>query len=317
MTHALLPRSAWTSTGPIKSLTPLYPAEVRGLAVHWPGSPGRWGTTPTLEETARRLEDERRQHTSTSASDPSKPWSDIAYSLAVDLAGRLFDARGLRWRPAANGDADVNRRYVAVTVLMGADDPVTPAAVDAVRAARALVLQTYPHAVEVVGHRDLHQTECPGPGLYQLVRSGAFTAAPAAPAQEDDMPTADEVADAVLTRLAKAATPGQDSEADAAVFAVARRVWTVGWPAGTADDPKRQETAQDRLVWAARGSGVAGTLDTILGLLRTGGGPVVLADQTVAALADAIVHRLPGGQTDPAAVAAAVRAELAAALARQ
>lgn len=311
MTHALLPRSTWTSRGPVNPLTPLDPSEVRGLAVHWPGSPGRWGPVPTLQDTARRLEDERIQHTSSSSSDPTKPWSDIAYSMAVDLAGRLFEARGLQWRPAANGDAAVNRRYLAVTVLMGAGDTVTPAAVDAVRAARAAVLARYPHAVEVVGHRDLHATDCPGDQLYRLVRSGAFTAAPG---EDDDMPTADEVADVLLRRIATAATPGRDQAADAAVYAIARRVWTVGWPAGTAQEPDRQETAQERLVWAARGSALAGAVDSILGALR-GGQPATLADETVQALADAIVAKLPAGMTDAAGVAAAVRAELAAALA--
>jgi hypothetical protein len=294
VTGVLLPRSTWTSHGPIRPLTPIDPAQLRGLSVHWPGSPGRWGASPALQESCRRLEDERRQHTSPSASDPSKPWNDLAYSCAVDLAGRAFEGRGIAWRPAANGDAAVNQRWLAVTVLMGAGDPVTPAAVDGVRTVRDAVLARYPHAVEVVGHRDLHPTECPGPRLYDLIRAGAFTG-PATHIQEADVPLTDDDIDRIAA-------------------ATASRVWTVGWPAPTADDPKRVERAQDRLVWAARGSGLTGTLDTILGMLR-GGVPVALTDETVAQLAAAIVQRLPAGQVDQHAVAAAVRAELAAALA--
>lgn len=225
MAVALLPRSAWTSHGPIRPLTPLDPAQVRGLAVHWPGSTGAWGQTPTLAETIKRLETQRRQHTTPSLADPSKPWSDFGYCLAADLAGRLFEGRGLGYRPASNGSSVTNAAYPSITVLMGPRDKVTPAAVDAVRYARELLLERYPHATQIVGHRDLHPTECPGPELYELLQSGAFTA----PVQEDDdMPTADEIADAIFSRLASAAqdtaNPPRDPLATGALNAVSAEV---------------------------------------------------------------------------------------------
>ena len=106
-------------------------------------------------------------------------WTDIAYQYAIDQAGRCFQLRGFEYRSAANGTADVNRRFGAVTFLIGTGDTPTVAAVEAFRAWRAHVwLPQYPRAVKVAGHRDLHATQCPGTALYRLVTSGALSRVP-------------------------------------------------------------------------------------------------------------------------------------------
>lgn len=291
----MYPRSAWTRSGPIRPLTPLDPAQVRGVAVHWPGAAGaQWGQAPTLAQSAARLEAERVQHTTPSKSDPSKPWSDIAYSQACDLAGRLFDLRGIGYRSAANGNQTTNSQYLAITILMGERDTLTPSAVDAVRAFRQQVLSRYPHATQVVGHRDLYSTECPGPQAYALVRSGAFASSLAS---TPEAPVSWNPAD--LEQLADylAAHPGF-------LGAVSQRVWAHPFPAPTAEHPDHTEMAADRLVWAARQSAITPTLDTILGAVRTLASP----DE----LAAAIASRMPAGSVDPKALAAAVRAEFTA-----
>ena len=177
----MLPRSAWTSTPrPVPKLVANDPAQLRGFAVHYTGSAVPLGQTATLAQSASRLEAERVEHVD------GRGYSDIAYLAAVDEAGRLFDARGALYRCAANGNQVVNTRYGAITVLVGVGDVPTPAAVDAVRWWRQNVwLPLYPRAVEVVGHRDLWSTDCPGRPLYDLVRSGAFITTP--PILEDDM----------------------------------------------------------------------------------------------------------------------------------
>jgi hypothetical protein len=287
-------RSAWTSHGPIRPLTLLDPASVLGMSVHWPGSTGRWGQTPTLAESAARLEAERVQHTSPSKSDSSKPWSDFAYDFACDLAGRVFEGRGIAYRSAANGNATTNSQYVAVTILMGDGDTLTPAAVEAVRYVRGLVLTRYPHAIRVIGHRDLYSTECPGPQAYALVRSGAFASAP----EEDNMPTADEVADALLRRVAAAPSTPTDAVANGALAAFARQVWRHPFNNPTPDDPKALQSSGDRLLIAARGGAVGPALDAILGAVR--------------ALPAEITTRLPAGAVDLHALAVEVADELAA-----
>ena len=181
----MLPRSAWTHVPrPVGKLTRLDPREVRGIAVHWPGSKGRFGRY-TQAQTARLIEGERRLHVS------GRGWVDVAYGAAVDLSGRVWDLRGAEYRSAANGDETQNRHYGAVTVLAGVGEPITPEAVEGVRWWREHVwLPLFPRATEVVGHRDLHGTECPGPELYRLIKSGAFTAPST---REDDMPSLDEI----------------------------------------------------------------------------------------------------------------------------
>jgi hypothetical protein len=174
MPVAVLPRSAWASVDrPTGKLTPNDASVLRGFAVHWPGSPGRRGDTPSLTDSTAELELERKDHVL------RRGWSDIAYSWACDQAGRLFDCRGTDYRCAANGDQTVNQRYAAITCLIGADDTPTPALIEAVQWWRSNVwLRRWPHAVGVVGHRDLYSTDCPGDRLYQLVKAGTFTHPP-------------------------------------------------------------------------------------------------------------------------------------------
>lgn len=279
MNHALIPRSAWTTTvRPAARLAPLVASEVRGLAIHYTGSATPLGQTATLEQSARRLEAERVDHVT------GRGWTDIAYAAAADQAGNLFDCRGARWRSAANGDRAVNGSHGAITWLGGVGDEPTAAAVAAIRWWREHEwLPLFPHATAVVGHRDLHSTACPGDPMYGLILAGAFTRTLSP--TEDDMPLTNDEIDAV-----------------------ARRVWSWPFPAPTSADRDHTESSGERLVWASRQSAVAPTLDSILGAVRALSDP----DKFAAAVAE----RLPaaGGGVDPAVLARAVRAELAAAL---
>jgi hypothetical protein len=202
----VLPRSAWTGvTKPTTKLTPLKAAAVRGFAVHYTGSAGKLGSAPTEQTTARRLRDTWEHHVRRNG------WTDIAYQYAVDQAGRVFELRGARYRSAANGNADVNAHWGAITVLVGVDDDITPAVVEALRWWRTHVwLTAYPHATKIVGHRDLNSTLCPGDRLYRLIATGALMDQPARPPTptpegDDDMPLTDadaqKVADAVTRDL--------------------------------------------------------------------------------------------------------------------
>lgn len=186
-------RSAWTDVRrPVDRLVPLTSAEVVGVAVHYTGSSRPLGQTASLALSVRRLEDERAFHTA--APPKGRGWSDIAYNVAIDVEGRVFDARGIAYRSAANGDATVNRRYGAVTWLIGVGDRPTTAMVDAFKEWRQEYwLPRYPKAAAVVGHRDLYSTECPGDPAYALVRSGELTTGV-------DVPLTDAEIDAIATR---------------------------------------------------------------------------------------------------------------------
>jgi hypothetical protein len=164
------------------------PAQVRGVAVHYTGSTSPLGPTATLQLTARRLEDERVFHTQ------GRGWSDIAYSAAIDQAGRVFDCRGIAYRSAANGSVTVNQQYGAITWLIGVGDRPSAAMIQAFRDwYHSHWLVRYPHATAVVGHRDLYSTDCPGDPAYALVRSGALTVG-------DDVPLTDAEINAIADR---------------------------------------------------------------------------------------------------------------------
>lgn len=244
-----LGRSAWTSTPRPSGLAALDANRVEGLAIHWPGSSASLGGVPTLAQSAHRLEQERVQHTSRSSSDPTKPWSDIAYSFAVDQAGRIFDLRGVDARSAANGDATVNAHWLACTVLLGKGDAPSGEAVEAVRWLRSnVILKRYPHATRVVGHRDLHQTACPGDALYALVRSGAFThPAGTTPATNPIVTGGADVTEAEMdTLIGKMAADGD------LLNAIAKRVG-VYYGVHIPGDPKTLAAPTDALsqMWAA------------------------------------------------------------------
>lgn len=186
-------RSDWTDTArPVDKLVRMDPSEVVGVAVHYTGSTRPLGSTASLALSKRRLEDERVFHT---APPPQgRGWSDIAYNVAQDAEGRVFDARGIAYRSAANGNAGVNRQYGAVTWLIGVGDKPTSAMIEAFRQWRKTYwLARYPHATKIVGHRDLYATECPGDPAYALVKSGALY-------EEIDVPLTDAEIDAIATR---------------------------------------------------------------------------------------------------------------------
>ena len=102
-------------------------------------------------------------------------WNDIAYSFLVNQSGDVFEGRGWDNRSAANGSVSTNKDFYAVCVLIGPDDAVTQESIESVR---GLVAQARGHApntpTDIVGHRDLIATSCPGDALYGLVQDGVF-----------------------------------------------------------------------------------------------------------------------------------------------
>jgi len=172
-----LPRSAWTTVPKPDALTSLDPDDVEGLAVHWPGTTTSVIGERTREGIANLLEGYRRFHVS------GRGWTDIAYQVAIDQAGRVWDLRGIEHRSAANGDTGPNQRWGALLLLLGADERPSAAMVAAVRAWRdEKWLNRYPKATRVVRHKDVRPdgTDCPGPHAGALVLNGTFTK------QEDD-----------------------------------------------------------------------------------------------------------------------------------
>lgn len=139
---------------------------MRGTVIHYAVVPPR----DDHGACAAQVEGIRRYHLSTG-------YRDIAYGWLVCQHGGVFE--GLGWGPnAANGSNELNRDYHSICWL---GDQFTEPSAEALAAISGL-LDSGPNARDIVrGHRDVHQTACPGDALHAWVAAGAVTVAPAVP----------------------------------------------------------------------------------------------------------------------------------------
>ena len=151
-------RAEW-GAAPAHSTTELNPAVVRLFVVHHTASPFRG---------SRSIRGIQEFHQG-----PERLWSDIGYNFLVAPDGVVYEGRGWAFRGAhAKGH---NFESVGVAYVGYGDRPV-PAP------AKRAILDLYRQAerrfgrLEMVGHRDVGRTACPGDILYGWVSSD-----PAAP----------------------------------------------------------------------------------------------------------------------------------------
>lgn len=182
MSTTYRPRSAWTTAA--RGGATLTAAQLVGLAVHYPGRAQPYGLLTEAQEAAI-LRGIRDWHTGNNG------WSDIGYQVAIGQAGRVWDCRGISRVPAAHASAanpDANREWGAVLLLVGNDEDLAPALVEAFRDFRHRVwLARWPRTVDVRGHDQVPGavTSCPGPKVLAAIAEGTLTATPGL--QEDEM----------------------------------------------------------------------------------------------------------------------------------
>ncbi|WP_406418457.1 N-acetylmuramoyl-L-alanine amidase [Streptomyces sp. NBC_01614] len=128
-------------------------------------------------------------------------WSDIGYSFAVCTHGYVYEGRGLKRRNSANGNTTLNDQDYAVLLMVGSSGLTKPtdAQLNGARDAIEYCRKEGPAGTWLGGHRDGYATSCPGDPIYAWVKAGAPR--PAAQQEDDDMPTAAEIADAVVAKL--------------------------------------------------------------------------------------------------------------------
>jgi hypothetical protein len=165
-----LPRSAWNARPP-RGTVGLDPDAVDGIAVHWPGTTDRHASQADVAAALRGWQDYHMD---------GRGWSDIAYQVAVDQAGRAWTLRGFGVRSAANGDADVNRRYGALLLVLAVGEAPTAAmlatASEVVRDFREL----YPGGTQIRPHSAVRPegTDCPGDLVRAAIARGDLTPRP-------------------------------------------------------------------------------------------------------------------------------------------
>ena len=105
---------------------------------------------------------------------PPRGWWDIAYNELIGLDGTVVEGRGLLHRSGAQGGTKNNKGYLALGLLLGPGQRPTDEMVAAARERIALVRYFQPSASAIVGHQELKPTQCPGPEVMALIRSGVF-----------------------------------------------------------------------------------------------------------------------------------------------
>ncbi|WP_327633650.1 peptidoglycan recognition protein family protein [Kribbella sp. NBC_00482] len=173
-----LPRSAWNARPPNGGPGNLTVSRVEGAVIHWPGT-GSTSVIHSKAAVASALRGWQNYHMD------SRGWSDIAYQVAVDQAGRAWTLRGLRTQSGANGDADVNERYGAVLLILVTGEQPSAAMKATTRAVIADFRRIYPRGTAIRPHSAVRPagTDCPGDPARAAIARGEFTPGHS----EDDM----------------------------------------------------------------------------------------------------------------------------------
>jgi hypothetical protein len=173
-----LPRSAWNARPPTAGPGNLTVSRVEGVVIHWPGT-GSTSVIHSKTAVASALRGWQNYHMD------SRGWSDIAYQVAVDQAGRAWTLRGLRTQSGANGNNDVNERYGAILLVLATAEQPTAAMKATTRAVVADFRRLYPRGTAIRPHSAVRPdpTDCPGPAARAAISRGDFTPG----TSEDDM----------------------------------------------------------------------------------------------------------------------------------
>lgn len=174
-----LPRSAWKARAS-RGAVALVAANIDGEALHWPGMAKPINATGTAGQArvASALRGWQNYHMDV------RGWSDIAYQIAIDQAGRAWTLRGLNIRSGANGDADVNLRFGAFLLILAPGEQPSAAMIETTQGVIADFRKRFPGArLKPYGHRDVRPrnsqgqqtTDCPGDIAESLINAGKFT----------------------------------------------------------------------------------------------------------------------------------------------
>lgn len=165
-----LSRSAWGARPPNGGPGPLTVSRVEGAVIHWPGSSDPDGIH-TMAEVASALRGWQAYHMD------NRGWSDIAYQVAVDQAGRAWELRGLRTQSGANGNEDLNERFGAILLVLVAGEQPSAAMKATTRGVVADFRNIFPRGTAIKPHSEVRPggTDCPGPAARAAIDRGDFT----------------------------------------------------------------------------------------------------------------------------------------------
>jgi hypothetical protein len=136
----------------------------------------------------------------------SKGWSDIAYSFGVCPHGTRFNGRGWFKNQFANGEDVVgvdngqDSEWYTVLAFIGIGEAPTPEMIAGIEALIVDGRDLKRCGQAVLPHNAFKVKPCPGPELTKLCNEKWNNRPIGGTSEDDDMPTADEIADAVMAR---------------------------------------------------------------------------------------------------------------------
>ncbi|MFB9965337.1 peptidoglycan recognition protein family protein [Sinosporangium siamense] len=162
----LITRRAWGARAPRGAYSPV--SSTKGVKVHYTGGRVDPAVVDDHDKCVAMVRSIQKHHMD------GNGWTDIGYSMVACPHRKVFEGRGPKRVPAANG-AGLNTAHYAVLGLVGNSGLVTPndALLHGVLDAIGYLKREGGAGNEIKGHRDGYSTECPGDALYAWVRRGA------------------------------------------------------------------------------------------------------------------------------------------------
>ena len=180
MSPVIHPRADWGARAATRA-SKLTPSKIGIVDVHWPGSKGRLARDrPGVAKALRGWQDYHMN---------GHGWSDIAYNIAVDLAGEVWELRG--W-DAVDGGVASRSDDVTILLVMGDRDQMTDAMKSSVLWVMAEWDRRFGRKLRRTHHGALTQTDCPGPEATAWSKAGFPAPNTNTNTMEDDMPLSDD-----------------------------------------------------------------------------------------------------------------------------
>ena len=103
----------------------------------------------------------------------AEPWACIGYHFIIDVSGKVYEGRPLKYQGAHAGNDQVNKLNIGICLIGDFDQARVPAAqrTALLSTLDRLCLQYDISRTSVYGHQHFKSTECPGRYLSQIIAS--------------------------------------------------------------------------------------------------------------------------------------------------
>lgn len=163
----IVARAGWGAVPP-KRRTLIDPDKLKGVTVHWFGSPKASATHAGCDDLLRSVQ---RAHMAPGGLGVPSGGADIGYNHAVCPHGIVYELRGFGVQTGANGSAAGNESHAAIVYMAGVGDPLT----DVGKQGLNFLIGEWRKrgaGIEVSPHRRWTGSTCPGPELIAWLNAG-------------------------------------------------------------------------------------------------------------------------------------------------